>query len=175
MTFNELRAGDEQMESENEDEPDPEEEKRREAKLRQEAIVTQLEEELGDRWREKTTEVFQFRALLSSRCNVYVHGPNGAGKTSFVLDCIKVQSTIDSAFLVNVDCIEFYSERLLAVCISQHLITLLTKAAKKISGKGNVLTNQQARSFGNFRVCKTVDQLHDNLRSLQNLVEKTKR
>ena len=85
----------------------------------------ELENELEMRWREKTSEIFQFRALLASRSNIFVHGPNGSGKTSFVQDCIKVQSSIDSTFYVNVDCIEFYSERLLAICISQHLHTLI--------------------------------------------------
>jgi DNA replication protein DnaC len=62
------------------------------AKMKQneERVKSELENELTDRWREKTQEIFQFRALLSSRSNIYVHGPNGSGKTSFVLDCVKV-------------------------------------------------------------------------------------
>ena len=94
------------------------------------------EEELGARWKEKYAEAFQFRALLASRSNIFVHGPNGSGKTSFVIDCIKVQSNINSNFFVNVDCIEYYSERLLSIFVSQHLNTLIYRAAKKVKSYG---------------------------------------
>lgn len=50
----------------------------------------ELENELSQRWSEKLNEIFQFRALLSSRSNIFVHGPNGSGKTSFVQDTVKV-------------------------------------------------------------------------------------
>jgi hypothetical protein len=76
---------------------------------------------------------------------------------------------------VNVDCIEFYSERLLAICISQHLNTLIYKAAKEISGRGRVMPVSMTKSFRNFKICKNIDQLHDNLRGLQSQVEKSKR
>ena len=81
-------------------------------------------------------EIFQFRALLASRSNIFVHGPNGSGKTSFVIDCIKVQTNINSNFFVNVDCIEYYSERLLSIYVSQHLNTLIYRAAKKVISYG---------------------------------------
>ena len=81
-------------------------------------MKVELENELLDRWREKKTDIFQFRALISSRSNIFVHGANGSGKTSFVLDCVKVQTTNDGTFFVNVDCIEYYSERLISICVS---------------------------------------------------------
>ena len=135
----------------------------------------ELEKELDERWKEKQTEMLQFRALLSSRSNIYLHGPNGSGKTSFVLDCVKVQTTADSTFFVNVDCVEFFSERLLAISISQHLNTLIYKAAKKISGRGKVMPHSMRKNFANFKICKNIDQLHDNLRALLALIEKSKR
>lgn len=103
-----------------------------------------------------------------------MHGPNGSGKTNFVLDCVKVQSQADNTFFVNVDCIEFYSERLLAVCISQHLNTLISRAVKRISGKGKLLPPALRKRFS-FRLCKNIDQLYENLRTLNSNVQRTKR
>lgn len=116
------------------------EEKEREEERQEELkalskLKAELEIELQDRWREKKSEIFSYRALVSSRSNIFVHGTNGSGKTSFVLDCIKVQSTSDQTFFVNVDCIEYYSERLIAICISQHINILIKNAAKKLCGK----------------------------------------
>ena len=78
-----------------------------------------MEKSLEARWREKEQDIFQFRALLASRSNIFVHGPNGAGKTTFVHDCASVESRRDKTSIVFVDCIEYYSERLIAICISQ--------------------------------------------------------
>lgn len=132
------------------------------------------ENALAERWREKEPEIVQFRALLSSRCNIFVHGPNGSGKTSFVRECVAAQTAIDHTHSVDVDCIEFYSERLLAICISQHLNTLLAKAAKRVRVKGKQLTQSQRKCFG-FKICKTVDQLYENLRTLAPTVSRVKR
>ena len=57
---------------------------------------------------------------------------------------------------MNVDCIEFYSERLLAICISQKLNELLYGAAKKISGPRKIMALNMRSRF-NFKICKNLD------------------
>ena len=61
---------------------------REKSKKKAEKEEKTLQYEMDDRWREKKDEVLMFKALLSSRSNIFVHGANGTGKTSFVHDCI---------------------------------------------------------------------------------------
>ena len=79
---------------------------------------------MGRKWKEKQMEVFGFKAILSSRSNIFVHGANGSGKTSFVTDCIttlREEEQPTQELYVYVDCIEHFSEKLIAVTISQQL------------------------------------------------------
>ena len=76
---------------------------------------------------------------------------------------------------MNVDCIEFYSERLISICISQHLNTLIYKAAKKLSGTHQPMPVSMVKNFRNFKICKNIDQLQDQLKCLQSQVDKSKR
>ena len=52
--------------------------------------IEQLELMIEEKWEEKSDEIFQFRALLKSRSNIFLHGPNGSGKTTFTRDCIDI-------------------------------------------------------------------------------------
>jgi len=48
-----------------------------------------------------------------------VHGSNGSGKTNFVQDAIKLVNQNDpTKFIVYIDCVEFYSEKLISIIAS---------------------------------------------------------
>lgn len=50
-----------------------------------------------------------------------MHGPNAIGKTTFINDVIKLYNyeAEDAGFMhVVVDCVEYYSEKLIAIVIS---------------------------------------------------------
>lgn len=85
-----------------------------------------------------------------------------------------MQSRYDNTFFVTVDCIEFYSERLLAICISQSLNTIISRAAKQVCGKGKPLKPNMMARFS-FKVCKNIDLLNEQLKGLQSIVDRTKR
>jgi len=104
--------------------------------------------------------------LLESKSNIFVHGPNGSGKTSFVKDCIKSGNNLH----VYVDCVEFYSEKLISISVSQQLNSLIVFHAKKLTqSKENpqgCLNKQQAKKFG-FKICKNFFALLDGLKAYQ--------
>ena len=55
-----------------------------------------------------------------------MHGPNAVGKTSFITDVIKLynlehEGSGEEFFSVDVDCVEYYSEKLIAIVISHTL------------------------------------------------------
>jgi len=61
-----------------------------------------------------------------------MHGSNGSGKTTFVHDAIKsLKKPGLGTIAVFIDCIEFYSEKLISISISQqlngHIASLLSK------------------------------------------------
>lgn len=116
-----------------------------------------------------STEIFQFRALLKSRSNIFVHGPNGSGKTTFTRDCIDIQTKLDGSMGVFIDCIESYSEKLIAIQISSQLNNMINNFGSNLEfyskEKKEMLTlNKPTRAIFGFRPCKTMDQLHEALR-----------
>ena len=71
--------------------------------------------------------------LLESRSNIFVHGSNGGGKTTFVQDCMQlVKEQHAGSFMVYIDCVEFYSEKLIAVAASQQINAAVGRMAKKL-------------------------------------------
>jgi Cdc6-like AAA superfamily ATPase len=64
--------------------------------------------------------------MLESRNNIFMFGANGTGKTTFVQDCIKSlqishQNENQALFYVYIDCVEFYSEKLISIALSKQL------------------------------------------------------
>ena len=92
-----------------------------------------------------------------------MHGSNGSGKTTFVQDCFKAKR-FDLPH-IYIDAIEFYSEKLISICISQHLHGILQTKAAELK-----LPRLLVRKLA-FRVCKTFSALLDALISLQSQLE----
>lgn len=77
------------------------------------------ESKIGKRWEERINDLKFFQEILRSRSNIFMHGSNGSGKTTFVQDCIKgLEKPGTYSISVFVDCIEFYSEKLISIAIS---------------------------------------------------------
>ena len=129
---------------------------------------------MDEKWKEKQIEVFQFRALLSSRSNIFVHGANGTGKTSFVTDCIMTQrqgyQEIPQNMCIEVDCIEFFSEKLIAVKISSQLRYEIKKIGNTLY-QNKVINYGDMRSFG-FKNCTNIDQLYEALKAFPGQMER---
>jgi ABC-type Mn2+/Zn2+ transport system ATPase subunit len=66
--------------------------------------------------------------MVESRSNIYVHGPNGSGKSVFVQDMLGTLK--QESLAIFIDCIEFYSEKLIAIYLSQELDIHLKNKAK---------------------------------------------
>ena len=72
------------------------------------------------KWKERAHDMEFLTTVLESRNNVFLYGTNGCGKTEFVHDCVsrlKNQST----GMLHIDCVEFYSERLISIILSQQI------------------------------------------------------
>ena len=81
-------------------------------------VYVRANELIKKKWEERASDVELFITLLDSRSNIFVHGTNGCGKTTFVHDCLKLVQSVN-VFVVSVDCVEFYSEKLIAITVSQ--------------------------------------------------------
>ena len=58
-----------------------------------------------------------------------MYGPNGCGKTTFTLDCLR--ANFDQMPIVYIDCVEYYSEKLISTYISIQLNAILPYLARK--------------------------------------------
>ena len=91
--------------------------------------------ELKEKWVDRSDDRDWFYNLFDARQNVFMHGPNAVGKSSFINDVIKMynfDSHGSEFFDVAVDCVEYYSEKLIAINISNSLNTRIRARAKKI-------------------------------------------
>ena len=82
--------------------------------------------------------------------------------------------------MITVDCIEFYTERLVSIYISQQINSLLQKAAKKVNysivgvDRKKEMPPTMRKPF-NFKICKSIDMLYENLKVLDKRSQKVKR
>ena len=73
--------------------------------------------------------------LAKSHSNIFLYGASGVGKTTFAQDILKYQSSEMSILPhIYVDCVEFYSEKLIANYVSLCLDNMLKKFYRDISG-----------------------------------------
>lgn len=94
-----------------------------------------------------------FLTLVESRSNIFLHGPNGSGKTTFIHDCFKVLRA--SYPCIYIDTIEFYSEKLISISISQQL------QAISLSQHEILKLPKALKSKFSFKVCKNFSILLD--------------
>lgn len=87
----------------------------------------QLQFLLDEKWQHRKSDVEMVMTLIESRSNIYMHGPNGSGKTTFVHDCFKTKRF--EIPYIYIDTIEFYSEKLIAISISQQINGILQSYA----------------------------------------------
>ena len=66
--------------------------------------------------------------LIESQANVVLYGSNGSGKTQFVKDCVMYQNL--ETPLIYIDCIEFYSEKLISISMSHQINATLQAMGK---------------------------------------------
>ena len=85
---------------------------------------------IEDKWQHRKKDVELFHTLLESRSNIFLHGSNGCGKTTFVADCFKSKKFDLPA--IHIDAIQLYSEKLIAIYISQHLHGILQNKATQL-------------------------------------------
>ena len=91
-----------------------------------------------------------------------MHGSNGSGKTTFVHDCIKSLERLGShSISVFVDCIEFYSEKLISISISQQLNAHIAS----IIGKFKI--DKKFAKRITFKLCQNFAGLLASLQALQ--------
>jgi hypothetical protein len=117
-----------------------------------------------------------------------MHGPNAVGKSSFINDVIKLYNTDSEAsanklefFDVAVDCVEYYSEKLIAIVISHTLNNKIITRAKKIMSikspkgkltlKGVTIPKNKLKSFG-FKLCQNFDDLKKGINQYNELITK---
>ena len=90
-------------------------------------MLTQLESqsELRTKWKDHKAAKEYLENLFDARQNIFMHGPNAVGKSTFVHDVMRMynyDNRDDRAFFnVYVDCVEHYSEKLIAIAISRGL------------------------------------------------------
>ena len=77
--------------------------------------------DLKQKWQERLDDIYLFSTLLHARANIFIYGSNGCGKTSFVRDTL----TLTRGEAVHVDCVEFYSEKLIAIKASQQIYNMI--------------------------------------------------
>jgi tRNA A37 threonylcarbamoyladenosine biosynthesis protein TsaE len=72
---------------------------------------------------------------------VFLYGPSGCGKTTFTLDCLRYLTHSDNTEIgsriltpIYVDCVEFYSEKLIATYISIFLNNMLKQLFREAAG-----------------------------------------
>ena len=68
----------------------------------------------------------------------------------------------NKAIYIYVDCIEYFSEKLISVIVSQKLRAQIKKEAEKLYEKG-VITPSEKNKFG-FKNCINIDQLYEALK-----------
>eukprot|EP00347_Sterkiella_histriomuscorum_P014360 403361169 len=124
----------------------------------------QLSYNMHHEWIEKDQDILLLQNLIKSRSNIFVYGAHGSGKTTFVKDCLDSLEQSSSSlsaqsqqhiYHIYIDCIEYYSEKLIATMISFQLNQILQKFA--IS---NQLTKTQARKY-QVRSCRNFPMLMD--------------
>ena len=61
--------------------------------------------------------------LFDARQNIFMHGPNAVGKTTFVHDVMRMYNFERKGVFheVYIDCVEYYSEKLISIVISKAL------------------------------------------------------
>ena len=95
-----------------------------------------------------------------------MHGQNGSGKTTFVQDCFKCRR-FDIPH-IYIDTIEFYSEKLISIQISQQLNGIL-------QCKSNLLKlDKKDKNKLNFRIFKNFSTLLEGLTLIQEQIKKMK-
>ena len=86
-----------------------------------------LQSDVKQKWSERLDDIYLFSTLLHARGNIFVYGSNGCGKTSFVQDTLK----LSQCRAVHVDCVEFYSEKLIAIQASQLIYSMIALHVKR--------------------------------------------
>ena len=106
---------------------------------------------------------------------MFLYGPSGCGKTTFAQDCMKVvvnNGTFSSPIMteadllsgrrmlpcIYIDCVEFYSEKLISNYISICLDNLLKREAAR--------DPKHKKSIFKFPTCKSFPMLLDHLQQV---------
>ena len=68
---------------------------------------------------------------------MFIYGPSGCGKTTFTMDCLKyfTETQTGSRVLspIYIDCVEFYSEKLISTYLSIYLDNIFKKIFREVS------------------------------------------
>jgi Cdc6-like AAA superfamily ATPase len=104
-----------------------------------------------------------FMNLAKSHSNIFLYGSSGVGKTTFAQDCLKYQALeANSTGLIlphiYVDCVEFYSEKLISNYVSLCLDNILKKYHRENVGEAKTL-----KRLFSFKPCRNFPQLVDYL------------
>ena len=79
---------------------------------------------------------------------MFVYGTNGCGKTTFAIDCLNsLHSTMP---FVYVDCVEYYSEKLISLYISLFLTNMMQKRATEIGVHKMIVKRLNIKPSKNF-------------------------
>jgi Cdc6-like AAA superfamily ATPase len=124
-----------------------------------------------------------------------MHGPNAVGKTTFVTDVMKIylkkkkqsRQPRTSFLPIFIDCVENYSEKLIAITISRtldnrvrHIANEIAKLAKQLNPKNKSLEFKKVMipklklSKFSFKLCTNFDDLRKGIIQYQELTEKFK-
>ena len=114
---------------------------------------------LSEKWQHRKEDVDMLMTLIDSRANIIMHGPNGSGKTTFIQDCFKTKR-FETPY-IYIDTIELYSEKLIAISISQQINGILKTIANKLKLK-KILKKKFV-----FNTCKSFSNMLDALLILQ--------
>ena len=109
------------------------------------------EEKLMHHFGHRQDDIQKFITLIESHSNIYMHGSNGCGKTQFIHSCFEAK--MFSIPKLYVDTTEFYSEKLIAINVSQKIETMM---------KSYVINYKLPKFFKrkfSFKVCKNFSAL----------------
>ena len=119
------------------------------------------------KWSHRKPDLELFFTLISSRSNIFLHGSSGTGKTTFIRDCFA--AVPNQTPMIYIDTIEYYSEKLISIAISQQLHSILQQSAINLK-----LAKAIKRKFV-FTVYKTLSSLLDAFLKLQETLKEIKK